>query len=474
MKALKLEQVLQFVNGELLHGINPQELNRMVIDDVCTDSRNVHETSLFVPLVGERFDGHDFIGSAVENGAKVFLCHKEVEPVEGCIFVKVEDTKKALGDLAHHYLRLFNVKVIGVTGSVGKTTCKDMIAACLSSKYKVLKTQGNFNNDIGLPLTVFNIEESHEVAILEMGMNHFGEIDYLSKIACPDYVIITNIGVSHIENLGSRKGICKAKCEIMNHAKKNALMLVNADDDFNAEICSYAKDKQLRVKTFGIKNEAQFMAKNITMSFMEDSQGLHARLNGDIYHDEAVWHLELSSIGKHLMYNLLPAVAIAKELQVSEEELVEGLNGYIPTERRLNVYKTGKNITIIDDVYNASPDSMKAALSTIMELQTQGRKIAILGDMLEMGDYAKDGHYEVGQFASKCELDLCITIGENGRYIREGFDEKSALTALYFETVEEANHHIGDLICGGDTILFKASRGMHFEEIIEKINEVTR
>lgn len=473
MKALTLGQIIKFVNGQVISSINNNELNTILIEEICTDSRKASESSLFIPIQGERFDGHDFIDSAATNGCQVFLCHKELKPLEGRIYVKVEDTKRALRHLAEEYLKLFNIKVISITGSVGKTTCKDMIAASLSGKYNVLKTMGNFNNDIGLPLTVFNIEEHHDIAVLEMGMNHFGEIEVLSKIARPDYAVITNIGVSHIENLGSRDGICKAKCEIFTYAKENGKVIINNDDDYHETIIRKAKNKNMETITIGIREDADYKGTDIASYLIEENHSIMSKLHTRVVFSQGEFEVIIGCLGKHLAYNLLPGIAIAFDLGLSLDEIMAGLKSYIPTEKRLNAYKCGKNITIIDDVYNASPDSMKAALKTLDELETKGRKIAFLGDMLEMGDFAKKGHQEVGKQAASLNLDHIISIGDSAKYIRESYKEKKD-NILYFENTKLAIAAVEDIINENDTILLKASRGMHFEEIIEKIKEVTR
>lgn len=472
MKALSLQEVLQFVNGEIMGGINPAELNTMVIDDVVVDSRKAKSTSLFVPIHGERFDAHDFIPQVLEAGCKVVLSHKNVN-VQGAVCIKVEDTRKALGDLAAGYLAKLAPKVIGVTGSVGKTTCKDLIASCLSGKYNVLKTDGNFNNDIGLPLTVFRLEEEHDIAVLEMGMNHAMEIDYLSAIAKPEVMVITNIGVSHIENLGSRQGICNAKCEIMNHSKMGSTIFINKDDEFHRQIEDYAKTRSINTVDYGIRDEdVDYHAKCIDMSFICHDNQVEPSITGIISHNNIEQSYRLPSLGKHLFYNLLPAVAIGEHFGLTTDEILKGLASYIPTGRRLNAYKIGKNI-IIDDVYNASPDSMKGALSTLKDLHVEGRKVAFLGDMLEMGEHGPSHHEEVGRFASTCDLDFCVFIGKDSRHMAKGY-EGDGRQYRYFESTEDCVKHMSELIQSDDTLLFKASRGMHFEKLIDEIDEVTR
>lgn len=455
MEKLSLNQVMGFVKGQCSH----PDVNSIEITNICTDTRKIEAGCLYVPIKGERFDGHQFIEDAFSKGAVAVLSHEKVSSDQPIVYVK--DTRQALGQLAKGYLSLFDIPVIGVTGSVGKTSCKDMIAAVLGAKYNVLKTEGNFNNDIGLPLTIFNLNHGYEIAVLEMGMNHFGEIDYLSQIAEPDYGVITNVGVSHIENLGSREGIYEAKKEIFNHMGHKDLAIINMDDDYLPRLID---DISLDKKTFGIKNKADYMAHDIRSLGYEGMGAIFTTPTKE-------FGVIIPVLGEHMIYNALPAIAIAEELGLNRLEIIEGLQSFKPTKMRLNIHQFGNNITVLDDVYNASPDSMKAALDTLIKLPSRGKRIAILGDMFEMGDHAKDGHLEVGKFAHGLDLDLLLCVGNDARYIKEGYGTEKSV--FHFPNIEELKGALPKIMETGDTILLKASRGMHFEKIIENIKEVT-
>lgn len=457
MKSISMASIISFVNGSIIG--DHKDLEQIYINNVSIDSRDITENSLFIPIVGDNFDGHDFIKDAFENGAKAVLTHKKIDLPDGKIALLVDDTRLALRDLAERYLQLFHIPVIAVTGSVGKTSCKDMIASVLSRKYKVLKTEGNYNNDIGLPLTVLRTDDDHDVLVLEMGMNHFNEISILSKIARPDYAVITNIGVSHIENLGSREGILKAKCEIFDYMKPSGIGIINLDDDYLPSIQDNVKFQSIG---FGLYSNASYTAKEIQE---RECEGMLAVLQTPNHR----YHVTIPALGQHMIYNVLPAVIIGEHLGLNKKDIIEGIKAFIPTKMRLNRYKLGNNIIIIDDVYNASPDSMKAALSTLSNLPSEGRKVAILGDMFEMGSHAKEGHLQVGGYAKNAHLDLLICVGENARYIKEGFGEEQV---KHYKTIEDLLTVLENEIKVKDTILLKASRGMHFEIIIDHIKKI--
>lgn len=455
MEKLSLKQVIAFVNGKC----EDPRVKDVTINEVCIDTRKIKEGCLYVPIKGERFDGHDFIEDAFDKGAVAVLTHEPIKTTKG-IVIHVEDTRVALRDLAEGYLNLFKIPVIGITGSVGKTSCKDMIASVLSQKFKVLKTEGNFNNDIGLPLTVFNLENIHEVIILEMGMNHFDEIHVLSKVARPDYAVITNIGVSHIENLGSREGIYKAKKEIFDFMTPNGTAVINMDDDYLPRL---NEDIIMNKKTFGVQKKADFMA--------HDVRSLGYEGMGAVFTTPSMtFGMTVPVLGEHMIYNVLPAIAIAEDLGMSKEEIIKGIQSFKPTKMRLNIHQMGNNITVLDDVYNASPDSMKAALNTLTKLPSKGKRIAILGDMFEMGSHSEGGHLEVGQFAHGLDLDLLLCVGQDAKFIQQGYGKEKS--SFHFPDIEKLKTALPQIMESGDTILLKASRGMHFEKIIDNIKEV--
>lgn len=454
MKEMTLGEICSAVNGRFLKPCDKS----LKTEKLTTDTREIEKQSLFIPIKGDNFDGHDFINQAFEKQALCCLSQKEIE-ADG-IIILVEDTRKALCDLAMYYLTLFNVKVVGITGSVGKTTTKDMIATVLEEKYKVLKTQGNFNNEIGLPKTIFNLRDDHEIAVLEMGMNSFGEIRRLSKIAKPDIAVITNVGVSHIENLGSREGILQAKSEIFEYLKKDGVAVLNADNDM---IATLRGKLDFETVWFGMENKNNFYAENIAPMGLE---GIKCTI---VCKDEKA-DLAIPTPGEHMVLNALSAAAVGKILGLSMEQIKRGIENFVPTAMRMAVIKTDFGLTLINDVYNANPVSMKAAIDVLCS--EKGRTVAIMGDMFELGDFAPSLHYEVGKYAAKKGVLLSICIGENGAKIYDGVKENGG-NAIYFQTQDEfLQSNLKDIFTSGDTILIKASRGMHFEKTAEKLQEV--
>lgn len=460
MKPILIEEIIKAVDGVINKNIDTRDL---FIQDVSTDTRAIKNGDLFIPIVGENFDGHNFIQTAFEKGAKVCLTEKDIE-TDG-ILIKVLDTKKALKDLAKYYRSLFNIPVVAITGSAGKTTTKDIVASVLAQKYNVLKTEGNFNNEIGLPLTVFKINDETEVAVLEMGMNHFGEIRNLSEIAKPDIAIITNIGVSHIENLGSREGILRAKYEIFDYLDENGLKILNADDDMLIELKNEEKEgKSIEQRFYSIEKEADVFAMDIKEKGLK---GIWAKINcmGEIF------ELDMKISGKHILSNALASVIVGKKLGLNNEQIKMGIETFVPSKMRMDIIET-ENYNIINDVYNANPNSMKATLDVLAN--AKGRKIAILGDMFELGEFAKKMHYEIGKYAVEKKIDELIFIGELAQYMLLGAketseNEKIDVNINYFQTQEEFFENINNILKKGDNILIKASRGMKFEKTVDKI-----
>jgi UDP-N-acetylmuramoyl-tripeptide--D-alanyl-D-alanine ligase len=461
MKALNIWDVCKAVKGEF---VNEASIKEQWIKGVTIDSRQVKEGYLFIPIKGERFDGHDFFEKAYEAGAQLVLTsNKEKVPTSyGAIYV--EDTKEALIHLANYYRSLFNIPIIGVTGSVGKTSCKEMLASVLKTELNVHKTQGNYNNDIGLPLTLLDMPSDTEVAVLEMGMNHFGEIDLLSNIAKPNFAIITNIGVSHIENLGSKEGILKAKSEIANYMSQNDFLLLNGDDAYLRKL---EKNIEPQIVYFGFNQENDFYIKTY-----EDFgyEGIEAVVQTPT--DE--YAISIKTLGKHMLYHALSAIILGEKLGLKKENIILGVENFKNEKMRLNKIEANNGIVIINDSYNASVDSMKSALDVLDVIKTTGRKVAILGDMFELGDYAQTAHEEVGQYISTKNADVIICVGEASRWMYE----KAYLGAqnkyvLYYPSQEVLIQNIESLIQAEDTILVKASRGMRLEDTIEKIKEVS-
>ncbi len=452
MKNLTLYEIINAV-----HGSYGYPSNEVFISEVSTDTRDIKENSLFVALKGDNFDGHNFVLEAMEKGAVAAITEKHIE---GGRCIVVDDTKKALMAVASFYRKKFEIPVVAITGSVGKTTTKDMISLVLESEFNTLKTKGNLNNEIGLPRTLLSLESEHKAAVIEMGMSNFGEISALSLCANPNICVITNIGYSHIENLGSQKGILKAKFEIIDGMSYNSPIILNGDDKLLFEKGNSLKATK-NVIFYGVTNKkCDVLATNIER-------------DGDctkfvIKYGEKNVKVTLNVPGKHNVYNALAAFCVGDILGIDENKIAQSLGGYVGENLRQNIKEVG-GLTLIVDCYNASPTSMQSALSVLSQKYCEGRKIAVLGDMFELGNMAKTLHKKVGGYVKSAKIDKLICVGENAKLI----GEKSALKDVsYFEDKSLCAEYINKFVKKGDLILFKASRGMKFEEIIEKIDEI--
>ena len=451
METITLGQLLQAVNGQLLGEFD----KNTPISHVDTDSRDIHPGSLFIPLAGERFDGHAYINAALESGAVGCLTQRERESYQpGKFYVKVPSTQRALRDLAAWYKEQFHIPFVAVTGSVGKTTAKDMLAAVLGVKYKVLKTEGNFNNNIGLPLTLLRLDSSHQVGVVEMGMDKFGEIDYLGGIVKPEVGVITNIGDAHIERLGSRENIFKAKCELLPHIKEDGLLVLNGDDPMLST---------LRGKT------------PVQTVFCGQGEGLEYR--AQILGGDGVSHIQcrlttpkmdrevrIPALGEHMVYPTLIAAAVAERFGLTPDEIEQGIRQFVPTRMRMNILRRGNGIIILDDTYNANPQSMRAAISVLADSQSS-YKIAVLGDMLELGPFSPALHAEVGEYLGQAGIQCLVAVGEQSAAMAQGARDVGVPQVLYCHDKGEAMERLPMLLRGDCTILVKASRGMKMEDI---------
>ncbi len=424
------------------------------ITEISTDTRNLPEGCLFVAIKGDNFDGHDFIESSIEAGAVSVLSEKDVE---NCNCLVVENTRKAFLNLAGYYRKKFSPILVGITGSVGKTTTKEMVALVLSEKFSCLKTKGNLNNEIGLPKTLFTMDSSHEVAVIEMGMSDFGEIERLSKTAAPTIGVITNIGFSHIENLKSQEGILKAKLEILEGMEENAPLVVNGDDAHLAPLKeNISKDRP--VYTFGIDNEnSDFRGTDIV-----EADGV---TTFDVHYNGNVCKVEIPCVGRHNVLNALTAFCIGILSGMTEIEITSALKKYQPDAMRQNIVKKCDN-TVIIDCYNASPDSMKASLGVLSGIKTNGRKIAVLGDMLELGSASEKLHRLVGKYVCDTNPDMLFCFGTESEFIKMEA-EACGVESYFTSDKQELISKISSYIKNEDAILFKASRGMKLEEVIE-------
>ncbi len=457
MEALTLRQLLEAVNGTLLGEFDDLDA---VVTGVCTDSRTVTEGSLFLPLQGERFDGHGFINDALELGAAGCLTARERDSyIPGKFYVKVHSTQRALRDLARYYKSLFPIPFVAVTGSVGKTTTKDMVAAVLSTKYNVLKTEGNFNNDIGLPLTLLRLDRSHELCVLEMGMDHAGEIDYLSDIVEPDVALITNIGDAHIENLGSREAIFNAKCEVFAHLKADGLTVLNGDDEWLSTLRGKLPQKTLFV---GAGQGLEYTACDL-----DSSDGA---LRCTVRAPGSQFEASIPALGNHMIYPALMAAAVAEHFGMAPDQIARGIRGFLPTKMRMNVIRCPGDIVILNDAYNANPQSMRAAAAVLGDARDR-RRVAVVGDMKELGASSVLFHQTVGGYFAEAGVDHLIAIGDLARHIADGAAEKGLAQVNYFESMMEAEGTLLRELRAGVTILVKASRSMAFEKIVEFLQE---
>lgn len=434
----------------------------VTITSVSIDSRKISSGCLYIPIVGEKNDGHSFIASAVEAGAVAYLYDPthfnpaEADIPDNVVAVSVQETWRALADLAAQYRKDLGVKVIAVTGSVGKTTTKEFIYSVLSTKYKTSKTQGNLNNKYGVPLTLLAIPEGTEFAIVEMGMNHTREIAELSTIAAPDYAVITNIGVAHIENFGSRRGIFRAKMEVTEGMNISGVLVVNGDDDMLRTLPGKIPQ---RVATFGRDRSCDRTASQIeTVRDGVTFVAMHQRFN-------------IRMPGKHNVYDAMAAVCLGEILGMTPEEMSRGVEQCTGEANRMQLTEA-EGIVYINDAYNANPVSMKAAIDTLCTMPTNGRRIAVLGDMYELGDSAEEMHREIGKYCATSGVDILVVAGE---YAAAMTDEasNSGMDGNCYSAADAigAASIVSKLIRFGDTLLFKGSRAMRMEDCMHRVLE---
>lgn len=453
MKNLTLENIAEACGGTYVGDSGKKNLE---VSCIFTDSRKAAQGGLFVPIKGARVDAHDFIEDVMEKGTLATLSEKDLGEKE-YPYIRVKSSLLAVKDIAEFYLKQLDIPVVGITGSVGKTSTKEMIAAVLSQKYKVLKTQGNFNNELGLPLTVFNLRDEHEIAVLEMGISDFGEMHRLAKIARPDTCVITNIGLCHLEFLKSRDGILKAKTEIFDFLKEDGHIILNGDDD---KLVTVDSAKGVKPVFFGISSHAGIWADEIRP---EGLKGISCRIHAD----GDSFKVLIPIPGQHMVYNALAGTAVGLTYGMSLEEIKKGIESLQSVSGRFHIIETGK-YTVIDDCYNANPVSMKASLGVLSD--ALGRKVAILGDMGELGKDEVQMHREVGEYAVSKDLDLLICVGKLSREMAEAARTADpAKQIIHFENKEELISAFGDILKEGDTILVKASHFMQFEKLVKEL-----
>jgi len=468
-RAISMSRLAQICGG-ILCCIGGQNDKDVQFESVCTDSRETDAGALFIALGGERVDGHDYIDAALSAGGGCVLCERIPERISDrrCAAVVVEDSIKAVGELAKAYDRTINHKKVAVTGSVGKTTTKEFIAAVLAEKYRVHKTEGNYNSNIGLPLSILSMKEDTEVSVLEMGMSGLGEIDYLSRLAEPDVAVITNIGSSHMEHLGSRENICRAKLEIVNGLKAGGTLIVNGDEPM---LFGYKKDG-IDVLSVAIDNEkADYRAQNIRIQ------------DGYTVFDIAtsvskVTDIAIPVIGNHNVMAALFAYAVAEKQGIDSESATRGLCNFRQVGMRQNIYNIG-GVRVIEDCYNASPESMRAAISVLRQLhegRRDSRMIALLGDMYELGERSGEFHEQVGADFANAGGEVLFTFGPQADGIATGAVLHGVLPENVYRNSDIKNPSLsGEMLLhtlkDGDILLVKASRGAAAERIIEYIKE---
>lgn len=452
---IEANKIAQICNGKLIGN------EKVVIEDYSNDTRKIKTDDMYIAIKGEKIDGNDFIEKAFEKGAIGCITDRNVDGKilqnhKGRVIIKVKNTIEAIQKIAEYKRNLYDIPVVAVTGSVGKTSTKDIIASVLNKKFNVLKTEGNLNNHIGLPLTLLKLK-NQDAVVVEMGMNHFGEISLLTNIAKPTICAITNVGSAHIGNLGSRENILKAKLEILEGLSNNGTVVINNDNDLLSNWVN--KNKKYNVCTYGIKNNSNYMAINIIQ-----------KENENIFDVNSV-KVNVPMGGEHFIYNSLCAFSIGKLLNIDETKIIEGISNFSLSSNRMDMQKIKNNITVINDSYNANLDSMKAAISVLSKMKAK-RKIAVLGNMFELGEYTEEIHKKVGKFVAENNIDILITVGKYAEYIAEEAKKNNVNETIYIcKNIEEASKILNKEMKKNDFILLKASNSMNFSKILELIKE---
>ena len=454
MKNLTPENIAKACGGTM---VNCENILGREVTAVTTDSRKITEGCLYIPMKGAKFNGHDFIPQVMEGGALLSLTEKD-EAAEGYPYIKVKRTDIAIQRIAEFYRVELGIPVVGITGSVGKTSTKEMIAAVLSQKYNVLKTAGNFNNNLGLPLTIFRITEEHEIAVLEMGISHFGEMTDLARTARPNTMVITNIGTCHLEFLKDRDGVFEAKTECFEYVDfENGTVVLNGDDD---KLCRVDQVHGRAPIFYGMDPGMRVYAENIQPLGLK---GTACTINID----DRYFDVTVPIPGRHMVMNALAGAAVGSLYGLTDEEIKAGIESLETLGGRFNIVETGK-YTVIDDCYNANPMSMKASLGVLNDVEE--RCVAILGDMGELGENEAALHREVGEYAGEQNIDEYIVVGELSKNIAEAIREVKPEADLHtFETVEELIPALDTLLKEGDIVLVKASHFMGFDRIVEAL-----
>lgn len=452
MEQVTVRDLVEATGGKLLIGDPVQEVKKIRLD-----SRQVEPGDLFVPIIGEKVDGHKFIGQVIGAGAAAVLTSEHDEVLDGetgAAWIRVSDTKDALQDIGRFLRKRLSLPLVGVTGSVGKTTTREMIAAALSAKYRVYKTPGNSNSQVGVPITISEISKQDEVGVIELGMSEPGELTIIAQIAKIDMAVITNIGITHIEQLGSRENIYKEKMTIQDGLKEDGVLILNGDDDM---LCNTKGKAGVKTVYYGTGLNSDFRAENINLN---DGCAKFTAVHGEERQD-----VVLGVMGQHNVMNALAAIAVCAQCGMTMEEAARGLKTFTGFKGRQQIHE-GEKLTILDDSYNASPASMKASLDVFKGLKPGKRHVAVLADMKELGDQVLEYHYEVGAHAANTGVDLVVTLGEACHSLAEGVKSVSEIPVVEFRNKDEMVTYLEENLKDGDCVLFKGSNSMGLSEVV--------
>ena len=452
MKSFTISEIIDASQGRFFGDL---DLLSKEASFITTDSRKAGKGGVFAAIVGERVDGHSFIPQCMELG---MLCSiAERAPSDGSAYILVDDTQAALRKIAKAYREKFDIPFVGISGSVGKTSTKEIIASVLAEHFHTHKTQGNFNNALGVPITLFALEQTHTAAVIEMGISDFGEMSVLAEMAQPSIAVLTNVGKCHLENLKDLEGVMKAKTEMLRYLEEGGTVVLNGDDENlrKAEIPEGAK-----VIYYGLGENNDIFATDIK----SDNESF---TDFTVHTADGTFKARINSLGNHMVQNALAAVGVARTLGLSEKEIIDGLENYRTIGGRANIIKTEK-LTVIDDCYNANPESMKASLKTLANFD--GRRVALLGDMKELGEKEKELHFEIGKLAAELKLDLLITVGDLALEMYKA--ARPYIDAEWYQSIEEAKLYMYEMLTIGDTVLVKASHSMKFDELVEQIKDL--
>ena len=455
MKGMTLERIAAAVDGRLYIS---DSLNKGNIEatEVVIDSRKITENAVFIATKGNTTDGHKFIGDVVKKGALCVICENKPDNDDGN-YIVVNDSFVALKMLAKYYKRQLSVRTIGIIGSVGKTSTKEMVSSVLSVKYRVKKTQGNYNNEVGVPLTVFSIRDEDEIAVIEMGISDFGEMHRLADIVRPDICVMTNIGPCHLEKLIDLEGVLKAKAEVIEHMPEDGVLILNGDDKKLREI-----EKTKTIIYYGMNAANDIYATDIVNMGLNGTQCT-------IHTNKGSMEVHIPLIGEHMVINALSATAAGQLMNMNLSDIKTGLEEMVPTRGRANVIKTPE-ITIVDDCYNANPKSMKAAIDLL--LSVEGRKVLIIGDMFELGINEEELHKEIGEYICNKGIDVVITAGDLSVHVYEEVKKDEVVDSYYCETTDKVIELLDKcIIRKDDTVLVKASHGMAFDRVVEALRD---